>query len=1247
MKKLFSKSKSLIAYLTVFAILAVSVASAFTGLVVSAVVDSTYDQWSGEFDTQLAGDGTKESPYLITSAEELAAVCYAKVPGSQSGAYFKVSGITEFYLDSVTAPATVKGFNSATEVSNYYKNISTAPATWAPSATVTLNFDGNGATIYGMYVNGNSICPGLFAIANENTVIENIAIKNSYIYSTINDGTGNSYGGFILGNGKWNSSGTITIKNCIIKNNYCYSVGGLCGEVIGHGGDTKIVIDSCLVADNVMYYNANFHNLPYQYYGRATNGNKDSVVNCIGIDVVPQIRSCAGDYNNNYYVGTVEHSGTDITRGVTKLSSADKVKGVAAATNMTGLDKNNWFFNTVTYPEPVVFHQGIEFADNGDGTHGMACDCGMISAFSSAHVIKEDGKCECGFENRCGAMGSVYSGTPDTTTVLSGTGTQNDPYIIKTADQFAAVALGAKKYAQGSYFKVDPSIDAFYMNGGKTVAAMTNVADVEAYFEANGGYDWASSWSNANADEAFSGHFDGSGVTIYGLYDVGYNAGLFEMVEDESSFKNFALKNSYIKVGSGAGVAAIVGKGSKQTTPDITTIENVVVANNHIEQTNSGAGVGASVMIGYIYNMGSNNDGSKLNNCLIYGNNIVNPNPDALRGLISLGGNGSAALNQYTNIIALGVRPFTPGAGYYLRVLDDNKCFVNVYTDQDCSAMANYSEQNKTKFNFKDNLNAADLQGANAVVTASALDWDNLWFATENGLPELRVQHDTDLESVAKGYTGHYEACSCDIKGITVEHDYNNSYKCTVCEFTCDHNDSDHYVYTENAASDCITAGTYSKVCDCGFTDTGSLNDAHGHEFIVKAEVPSTDCQTQGTIAHKYCSVCKKNYPADADVMAAFDTAISDEDLKLPPAAHTALTDNSGIIYNMNENTHSKVCAVCTEEFDTENHVGSFVPDGANGHKGQCSVCMLDTSDEAAPHNFDGSTCTDCNWTCTDHNYIEGTIKAEGDCTNNRVVATYCSICKVAGADKVTTAPGHVEGEVQTENVVGADCENDGSHDEVIYCTACETELSRTTVTDDKLGHTEGEVQTENVVEADCENDGSHDEVIYCTVCETELSRTNVVDDKLGHTEGEVQTENVVEADCENDGSHDEVVYCTVCEEEISRTAVTDEKLGHELTKVVQVDATYDSVGTKEYYVCECGEKFADADGLTKVTDDELVIDKLVKEENDSTNNDAEEKPEGDTSDKSPETKDGFVSVAVVAALVGAAFISTRKFRNK
>ncbi len=121
--------------------------------------------------------------------------------------------------------------------------------------------------------------------------------------------------------------------------------------------------------------------------------------------------------------------------------------------------------------------------------------------------------------------------------------------------------------------------------------------------------------------------------------------------------------------------------------------------------------------------------------------------------------------------------------------------------------------------------------------------------------------------------------------------------------------------------------------------------------------------------------------------------------------------------------------------------------------------------------------------------------------------------------------------------------------------------------------HVNGDPVKENVVEATCSKEGSYDEVVYCTVCEEEISRTRKTVEKLAHTPGEAVKENVVEATCSKEGSYDEVVYCTVCEEEISRTKKTVEKLAHTPEVMEAVAPTADTTGLTEGSRCSvCGE---------------------------------------------------------------------------
>ena len=94
--------------------------------------------------------------------------------------------------------------------------------------------------------------------------------------------------------------------------------------------------------------------------------------------------------------------------------------------------------------------------------------------------------------------------------------------------------------------------------------------------------------------------------------------------------------------------------------------------------------------------------------------------------------------------------------------------------------------------------------------------------------------------------------------------------------------------------------------------------------------------------------------------------------------------------------------------------------------------------------------------------------------------------------------------------------------------------------------HTPADAVRENEVAATCTTVGSYDEVVYCSVCKAEISRTQKTIEKIAHTPAAAVEENRVEATCTAAGSYDEVVYCSVCKAEISRTQKTIDKLPHD-----------------------------------------------------------------------------------------------------
>lgn len=211
----------------------------------------------------------------------------------------------------------------------------------------------------------------------------------------------------------------------------------------------------------------------------------------------------------------------------------------------------------------------------------------------------------------------------------------------------------------------------------------------------------------------------------------------------------------------------------------------------------------------------------------------------------------------------------------------------------------------------------------------------------------------------------------------------------------------------------------------------------------------------------------------------------------------------------------------------------------------------------------------------------------------------------------------HTAGEPTQENVVPATCTTDGSYDEVIKCTECGEEMSRTHKTIPATGHK----FVDTVVAPTCTAQGYT--LHKCSVCGEETKDTYT--DALGHEYGEwvidkpatedaagskhrdcvrgddTQTaeipqlthvhtpaaavkENEVPATCEAEGSYDEVVRCSKCGEVITTTHKTTPALGHKWKATKVVAPTYESQGYTEY-VCENDPSHTKKDDYTAKLD--------------------------------------------------------------
>ena len=437
----------------------------------------------------------------------------------------------------------------------------------------------------------------------------------------------------------------------------------------------------------------------------------------------------------------------------------------------------------------------------------------------------------------------------------------------------------------------------------------------------------------------------------------------------------------------------------------------------------------------------------------------------------------------------------------------------------------------------------------------------------------------TTITVYAHGHTvviDPYVAPTCITTGLT------EGWHCSVCnevllaQQVIPSNNLLHVTITvkEEVPATCVTEGQtrelFCTVCEQIVAKPQPIAiNPDNHVNVVDDAAVEPTCTTTGLTAGKHCSDC------------GFATV---PQTVIPELGHTA---GATVIENevdpdcVNDGSYDEVvyCTVCGEELSRVT-----IPVNALGHTLTQVAAQDPTCTEIGWYAYE--YCSVCDYTtyteipATGHTKGQSHGTVQPTCTTEGYDIYECSVCEEIFFTDYTDPLGHTEGAAVKENEVAPDCVNDGSYDEVVYCTVCGEELSRTTITVGALGHTAGAAVVENNVAPDCVNDGSYDEVVYCDVCGEELSRDTVIVGALGHIPGATIIENDVPATCTATGSYDEVVYCAICGDELSRDTVTVDKVPHNPAPAVKeniVDPTWDEQGTYDevIYCADCGEELS------------------------------------------------------------------------
>lgn len=267
--------------------------------------ENLWDQANVPFD---GGAGTQADPYEISTPEQLAYLCtYAN--WYTGGKYFELTD--DIYLNDVS-------------VENWTEN---NPNVWAypsPEPLFYGKFNGNGHTVYGLYMNSDLYYTGMFWRFGNGASVENLRISKSYVKTTKWDGQH----GVLIGT-TW---GNTTVRNCVIDDTVELTAPNFAAPLIGgmqSGQTANVTVADCYVGAKISKIGGDSHF--YAFLGRSATTNAYPLV-----------------VNNSYYVGDFDlafpvtgQAPTFTNCYTTKVYDAEKEEtaptGVTASSNLEAM----------------------------------------------------------------------------------------------------------------------------------------------------------------------------------------------------------------------------------------------------------------------------------------------------------------------------------------------------------------------------------------------------------------------------------------------------------------------------------------------------------------------------------------------------------------------------------------------------------------------------------------------------------------------------------------------------------------------------------------------------------------------------------------------------------------------------------------------------------------------------------------------------------------------------------------------
>lgn len=532
-----------------------------------------------------------------------------------------VGGIDEFKGKTVKLGADIT-VNSGTvaeweqnEFQNLYK--------WVPIGNVAFafrgNFDGQGHTISGLYMDGNG-SQALFGKAyGDNIAIKNFSLKNTYIKSTAaNNG---SIAGVFRGNmERIYSDAKIVVAGA--DDTKRYATGGMVGYIDTH--DTKF--SECWFAGNIQSNGQALGGI----FGVQYNSQVTTIENCLVTGTIATSTSLANQVMGGF-VGSIHGNwvGSNLKpKLVVKTSVFEGTLNAAkVGANMAGLlvgqvsTKNAeggiWLTNSYFAPSGnwgVVGWQAekaVVTDNNGKTTYTGSC------AALNTNYRKERSAISV-LNTKLGLSSSIWCDVLQGTVLTAfadGYERIDTAWYDKNADTYT---LTNRAQLYGLARLNESAADVF---AGKTILLgediTVNSGAVATWKEES--FEGLLKWEPIGSTNAFRGNFNGQGHDIIGLYMNGNGTqALFAKAygKDDAviNIGNFDLKNTYIK-STGGNNGSIVGifRGNMTSVYSDATIDIEYAKTSYTDNVSTGG------MIGYV-----DSKDTTIANCWYAGNLTTN-----------------------------------------------------------------------------------------------------------------------------------------------------------------------------------------------------------------------------------------------------------------------------------------------------------------------------------------------------------------------------------------------------------------------------------------------------------------------------------------------------------------------------------------------------------------------------------------------------------------------------------------------